>query len=222
MKYFVLSAVQSSLCPISLVDDAILYMNKEQVSLNIEYGSLPWYSYKTSKNCELPVDGVLILKSKKIEISIRNINENIYIVDEVFKNIFEKYINSSFINIELLGGNLEKINNNNYYIFRFNQTFNFTDVLDLNNSNYRLENDFLVLGKAEFLNKLDVSIFKINNIDAAQDTFFISEFVGKEIEKNKYHGINIFDLSLARWRSSDDFSFVFLGEDEVNGFVWPI
>ncbi|HCV3290774.1 TPA: hypothetical protein OV720_003128, partial [Acinetobacter baumannii] len=55
MKYFVLSATQSSLCPISLVDDAVLYMNKEQASQNIECGSLPWYSYKTSKNCDLPI-----------------------------------------------------------------------------------------------------------------------------------------------------------------------
>ncbi|MCJ1917851.1 hypothetical protein DWA21_15830, partial [Acinetobacter baumannii] len=102
MKYFVLSATQSSLCPISLVDDAVLYMNKEQASQNIECGSLPWYSYKTSKNCDLPIEGVLILKSKKIEISIRNINENIYVVDEIFKNIFGKYINSDFIRVEVL------------------------------------------------------------------------------------------------------------------------
>ncbi|MDC5511762.1 hypothetical protein NRA54_19365, partial [Acinetobacter baumannii] len=60
MKYFVLSSTQSSLCSISLVDDAVLYMNKEQASQNIEYGSLPWYSYKTSKNCDLPIEGVLI------------------------------------------------------------------------------------------------------------------------------------------------------------------
>lgn len=222
MKYFVLSATQSSLCPISLVDDAILYMNKGQVSQNIEYGSLPWYSYKTSKNCELPTEGVLILKNKKIEISIRNINENIYVVDEAFKNIFGKYIDSDFIRIELLSENLEKINNKNYYIFRFNQIFDFTNVLDLNNSIYRLDNDFLILEKADFLNNLDVNILKINNIDAAQDTFFISEFVKEEIEKNKYQGISIFDLSFAKWRNSDDFSFMFLGEDEVNKFVWPI
>ncbi|HCH8075493.1 TPA: hypothetical protein OMR61_003743, partial [Acinetobacter baumannii] len=55
-----------------------------------------------------------------------------------------------------------------------------------------------------------------------QDTFFISEFVKEEIEKNKYQGINIFDLSLAQWRDSDDFSFMFLSEDELNKFVWPI
>jgi len=222
MKYFVLSAMQSNFCPISLVDDAVLYMNKEQVSQNIECGSLPWYSYKTSKNCDLPIEGVLILKSKKIEISIRNINDNIYVVDEVFKNIFGKYIDSDFIRVEVLSESLEKINNKNYYIFRFNQFFDFTSVLDLNNSSYRLINDFLVLEKAEFLNDLDVNVLKINNIDTAQDTFFISEFVKEEIEKNKYQGINIFDLSLAQWRDSDDFSFMFLSEDEVNKFVWPI
>jgi hypothetical protein len=222
MKYFVLSATQSSLCPISLVDDAILYMNKGQVSQNIEYGSLPWYSYKTSKNSELPTEGVLILKNKKIEISIRNINENIYVVDEAFKNIFGKYIDSDFIRIELLSENLEKINNKNYYIFRFNQIFDFKNVLDLNKSTYRLDNDFLVLEKADFLNNLDINILKIDNVDSAQDTFFISEFVKEEIEKNKYQGINIFDLSLAQWRDSDDFSFMFLSEDEVNKFVWPI
>lgn len=222
MKYFILSATQSSLCPISLVDDAVLYMNKEQVSQNIECGFLPWYSYKSSKNCDLPIEGVLILKSKKIEISIRNINENIYVVDEFFKNIFEKNINSDFIMVEVLSEGLEKINNKKYYIFRFNQIFDFKNVLDLNKSNYRLDNDFLVLEKVEFLNNLNINILKIDNIDSAQDTFFVSEFVEEEIEKNKYQGINIFDLSLAQWRDSDDFSFMFLSEDEVNKFVWPI
>ncbi|WP_267528087.1 hypothetical protein [Acinetobacter nosocomialis] len=169
-----------------------------------------------------PIEGVLILKSKKIEISIRNINENIYVVDEIFKNIFGKYINSDFIRVEVLSESLEKINNKNYYIFRFNQIFDFKNVLDLNKSTYRLDNDFLVLEKVEFLNNLDVDILKINNVDSAQDTFFISESVKEEIEKNKYQGINIFDLSLAQWRDSDDFSFMFLSEDEVNKFVWPI
>ncbi|MEQ1183019.1 hypothetical protein ABLT58_14875, partial [Acinetobacter nosocomialis] len=93
---------------------------------------------------------------------------------------------------------------------------------DLNKSTYRLDNDFLVLEKVEFLNNLDIYILKINNVDSAQDTFFISESVKEEIEKNKYQGINIFDLSLAQWRDSDDFSFMFLSEDEVNKFVWPI
>ncbi|WP_031984265.1 hypothetical protein, partial [Acinetobacter baumannii] len=157
-----------------------------------------------------------------IEISIRNINENIYVVDEIFKNIFGKYINSDFIRVEVLSESLEKINNKNYYIFRFNQIFDFKNVLDLNKSTYRLDNDFLVLEKAEFLSDLDIDILKIDNMDSAQDTFFISEFVKKEIEKNKYQGINIFELTLAQWRDSDDFSFMFLSEDEVNKFVWPI
>ncbi|KCZ11305.1 hypothetical protein K036_4416, partial [Acinetobacter baumannii 42057_5] len=91
------------------------------------------------------------LKSKKIEISIRNINENIYVVDEIFKNIFGKYINSDFIRVEVLSESLEKINNKNYYIFRFNQIFDFKNVLDLNKSTYRLDNDFLVLEKAELI-----------------------------------------------------------------------
>ncbi|MFV5535400.1 hypothetical protein VXQ47_11605 [Acinetobacter pittii] len=222
MKYFVLSATQSSLCPISLVDDAVLYMNKEQASQNIECRYLPWYSYKTSKNCDLPIEGVLILKSKKIEISIKNINENIYVVDGVFKNIFGKYINSNFIRVDVLSNSLERINNKNYYIFRFNKIFDFKGILDLNKSTYRLDNDFLFLEKADFLNNLDIDILKIDNVDSAQDTFFINEFVKEEIEKNKYQGINIFDLSLAKWRDSDDFSFIFLSEDEVNKFVWPI
>ncbi|MCM1574122.1 hypothetical protein MWF93_11645 [Acinetobacter baumannii] len=55
--------------------------------------------------------------------------------------------------------------------------------LDLNKSTYRLDNDFLVLEKAEFLSDLDIDILKIDNMDSAQDTFFISEFVKKEIEK---------------------------------------
>lgn len=222
MKYFVLSATQSSLCPISLMDDAVLYMNKEQASQNIECESLPWYSYKTSKNCDLPIEGALILKSKKIEISIRNVSENIYVVDEFFKNIFGKYINSDFIRVEVLSESLERINNKNYYIFRFNQIFDFKNVLDLNKSIYRLDNDFLVLEKAGFLSNLNIDILKVDNMDSAQDTFFISEFVKEEIEKNKYQGINIFELSLAQWRDSDDFSFIFLSEDEVNKFVWPI
>lgn len=37
-------------------------------------------------------------------------------MDEVFKKIFEKYIDSDFIRVELLSESLEKINNKNYYI----------------------------------------------------------------------------------------------------------
>ncbi|RDF70966.1 hypothetical protein DWA08_20235, partial [Acinetobacter baumannii] len=94
----------------------------------------------------------------------------------IFKNIFGKYINSDFIRVEVLSESLEKINNKNYYIFRFNQIFDFKNVLDLNKSTYRLDNDFLVLEKAEFLSDLDIDILKIDNMDSAQDTFFISEF----------------------------------------------
>ncbi|MFW6559509.1 hypothetical protein [Acinetobacter baumannii] len=46
-----------------------------------------------------------------------------------------------------------------------------------------MDNDFLVLENAEFLNNLDIDILKIDNVDSAQDTFFISEFVKEEIEK---------------------------------------
>ena len=65
MNYLVLSATQSENCPISLVEDAILYSDKEQANSSIEPGSLPWYSYKTSGDCELPKNGILVLKSKK-------------------------------------------------------------------------------------------------------------------------------------------------------------
>lgn len=62
MNYSVLSATQSENCPISLVEDAILYSDKEQ--LIQVYCILPWYSYKTSGDCELPKNGILVLKSK--------------------------------------------------------------------------------------------------------------------------------------------------------------
>lgn len=222
MNYFILSATQSDICPISLIESATLYANKEQVNSNFEIGYLPWYSYKTSKTCDLPIQGVLVVKNKKIKISIRNINEDIYVVDEIFKNIFEKYIDSKFSKIELLSEKLEKINDQNYYIFRFEKHKNFENVLDLNKSIYKLSNDFLILEKVEFLKGLDENIIKLNNIDSAQDTLFISEVVKNEIESNKYHGINIFDINSADWRDSDDFSFMFLTEDEVNKMVWPI
>ena len=80
MNYFVLSATQSENCPISLVEDAILYSDKEQANSSIEPGSLPWYSYKTSGDCELPKNGILVLKSKKTKMSFRNINKNIFVV----------------------------------------------------------------------------------------------------------------------------------------------
>ncbi len=78
---------------------------------------------------------------------------------------------------------LEKINNKKYYIFRFNQIFDFKNVLDLNKSTYRLDNDFLVLEKVEFLNNLDIDILKINNMDSAQDTFLSVSSLKKKLKK---------------------------------------
>lgn len=78
---------------------------------------------------------------------------------------------------------LEKINNKNYYIFRFNQIFDFKNVLDLNKSTYRLDNDFLVLEKAEFLSDLDIDILKIDNMDSAQDTFLSVSSLKKKLKK---------------------------------------
>ncbi|MCU7696652.1 hypothetical protein OD757_05380 [Acinetobacter sp. AYS6] len=83
----------------------------------------------------------------------------------------------------MLSGSLEKINNKNYYIFRFNYFFDVTGVLDLKNSSYRLVNDFLVLEKAEFLNNLDIDILKIDNVDSAQDTFLSVSLLKKKLKK---------------------------------------
>ncbi len=76
-----------------------------------------------------------------------------------------------------------KKNNKKYYIFRFNQIFDFKNVLDLNKSTYRLDNDFLVLEKVEFLNNLDIDILKINNMDSAQDTFLSVSSLKKKLKK---------------------------------------
>lgn len=222
MNYYALSAKQDDICPISLAEDAILYMSKAQVASNFEYGYLPWYSYKTSKTCELPAEGVLVLKNKNIEIGIRNIADNIYVVNEVIKTIFEKYVDLSFFKINLLSGELEKINDLNYYIFRFDNFFTFEDVVNISQSTYRVNNDFVVLEKIVFSNSFNKNIIKLNNIDSAQDTFFISEIVKKEIDTIKCKGINIIEVSEARWRDSDDFNFMFLSEVEVSQLVWPI
>lgn len=41
MNYYVLSAIQSDDSPISLVEDAVLYTNKEEINEELEYGKLP-------------------------------------------------------------------------------------------------------------------------------------------------------------------------------------
>ncbi|MFP8818266.1 Imm43 family immunity protein [Acinetobacter johnsonii] len=222
MNYFVLSATQSEVCPISLIEDSILYMNKEQVSSDFEHGSLPWYNYKTSNNCELPKEGVFVLKNKNTKISFRNINKNIYIVSECFKRILQNYISTDFLKVEVVDEKLEIIDENEYFIFRFNNLLNYIDVIDINKSNYQLNEDYLILEKAYLLDSLKENIFKIYDMDSAQDTFFISETVKNEIEKVECNGIRIDDVSTAKWRNSDDFTVMFLEENEVNEYVWPI
>lgn len=221
MNYYVLSAIQDINCPISLVDEAILYANKEQVNSDFEHGFLPWYSYKTSENCELPKNGILVLKNN-IKITFRNISNNIYIVDSRLKNILKNYIEADFIKVDLVNDKLEKISDLEYYLFRFNAFLNYNDVLNVEKSIYRFNEDFLVLEKIYFLNNVTSKIFKIKNIDTAQDTFFINEILKREIESVDYHGIRIINVSMAKWRDSDDFSFMFLGDEEVKEVVWPI
>ena len=62
MNYYVLSAIQSDDSPISLAEDAVLYTNREEINEELEYGKFPWYSYKTSKICDFPTEGLLVLK----------------------------------------------------------------------------------------------------------------------------------------------------------------
>ena len=215
MNYFVLSATQSENCPISLVEDAILYSDKEQANSSIEPGSLPWYSYKTSGDCELPKNGILVLKSKKTKMSFRNINKNIYVVNEHFKKILQNYINADFLNVNVVSEKLEVIDEKGYFIFRFNNLVNYIDVIDLNKSKYEFSEGDLILEKVQILESINENIFKIKDIDPAQDTFFISEIVKNGIEK-------IDNVSTAKWRDSDDFTVMFLEENEVNEYVWPI
>ena len=222
MKYYVLSATESDTCPVGLVEDAILYMNKEQIRDDFEYSFLPWYCSKKEENFDLPKDGVLLLKRKNIKLSFRRI-ASLYIVDEIMKNILEKYIESDFVQISVLNSKLEKYNDVNYYIFKFNQLLNFDDVADLSKSIYKLdEHNWVFLDKIKILEKIKQNIFKINKIDLAQDTFFINENVKNEIDKVKPIGINIFEVDTAKWRHGDDFSYLFLPIEEVNQLVWPI
>ncbi len=222
MNYFVLSATQSENCPISLVEDAILYSDKEQANSSIEPGSLPWYSYKTSGDCELPKNGILVLKSKKTKMSFRNINKNIYVVNEHFKKILQNYINADFLNVNVVSEKLEVIDEKGYFIFRFNNLVNYIDVIDLNKSKYEFSEGDLILEKVQILESINENIFKIKDIDPAQDTFFISEIVKNGIEKIEFNDIKIHNVSTAKWRDSDDFTVMFLEENEVNEYVWPI
>ena len=222
MNYFVLSATQSENCPISLVEDAILYSDKEQANSSIEPGSLPWYSYKTSGDCELPKNGILVLKSKKTKMSFRNINKNIYVVNEHFKKILQNYINADFLNVNVVSEKLEAIDEKRYFIFRFNNLVNYSDVIDLNKSKYEFSEGDLILEKVQILESINENIFKIKDIDPAQDTFFISEIVKNGIEKIEFNDIKIHNVSTAKWRDSDDFTVMFLEENEVNEYVWPI
>ena len=222
MNYFVLSATQSENCPISLVEDAILYSDKEQANSSIEPGSLPWYSYKTSGDCELPKNGILVLKSKKTKMSFRNINKNIFVVNEHFKKILQNYINADFLNVNVVSEKLEAIDEKRYFIFRFNNLVNYIDVIDLNKSKYEFSEGDLILEKVQILESINENIFKIKDIDPAQDTFFISEIVKNAIEKIEFNDIKIHIVSTAKWRDSDDFTVMFLEENEVNEYVWPI
>lgn len=222
MNYFVLSATQSENCPISLVEDAILYSDKEQANSSIEPGSLPWYSYKTSGDCELPKNGILVLKSKKTKMSFRNINKNIFVVNEHFKKILQNYINADFLNVNVVSEKLEAIDEKRYFIFRFNNLVNYIDVIDLNKSKYEFSEGDLILEKVQILESINENIFKIKDIDPAQDTFFISEIVKNGIEKIEFNDIKIHNVSTAKWRDSDDFTVMFLEENEVNEYVWPI
>ena len=222
VKYFILSATQSDQCPISLVEDAILYGNIEQINSNIDCGMLPWYSYKTSKKCDLPLDAFLLLKRKGIQINIRNINENIYVVSDSFKKILEKYLKVEFILINLIDENLKKYNDKKYYIFRFEELLDYKSIIDLKKSKFHLENDFLILEKLVFLDSINNNIFKLKDIDSAQDTIFISESLKNELEAIEHTGVIFFSTNIAKWRHSDDFNFMFMNENEINSLIWPV
>lgn len=222
MNYYVLSAIQSDDSPISLAEDAVLYTNKEEINQELEYGKLPWYSYKTSKIFDFTTEGVLVLKNKYKKICFRNINDNIYVVNYLFKELLKNKINTNFFEIEVVDEEGGKIDENKYFIFRFNIFLDYVDAIDINKSTYKFNEDYLILEKAYLLVVLNESIFKINDIDSAQDTFFISETFKSEIEKIEHSGIRIDDVSMAKWRDSDDFTFMLLDENEVNEYVWPI
>jgi len=222
MNYYVLSAIQSDDSPISLVEDAVLYTNKEEINEELEYGKLPWYSYKTSKICDFPTEGVLVLKNKYKKNFFRNINDNIYVVNYLFKELLKNKINTNFFEIEVVDEGGEKIDENKYFIFRFNFFLDYVNAIDINKSTYKFNEDYLILEKAYLLEGLNENIFKINDIDPAQDTFFISETFKSEIEKIEHSGIKIDDVSMAKWQDSDDFTFMLLDENEVNEYVLPI
>ena len=80
----------------------------------------------------------------------------------------------------------------------------------------------MILEKVQILESINENIFKIKDIDPAQDTFFISEIVKNAIEKIEFNDIKIHIVSTAKWRDSDDFTVMFLEENEVNEYVWPI
>lgn len=222
MNYFVLSSTQSENCSISLVEDAILYSDKEQANSSVEQGSLPWYSYKTSGDCELPKNGILVLKNKNTKMSFRNINKNIYVVNEHLKIILQNYISADFFNVKIVREKLEPIDENGYFIFRFNNLVNYIDVIDSNKSTYEFSEGDLILEKVQILESINENIFKIKDIDPAQDTFFISEIVKNDIETIELNDIKIYTVSAAKWRDSEDFTVMFLEENEVNEYVWPI
>jgi len=224
MTYYVLSATQSEDCPISLVEDGVLYANKEQISDDFKYGYLPWYRYRSKNDkFDLPKNGVLLLKSKNIKLSFRNIVADIYVVNEDMKDILEKYIKSNFIAVHVLNSNLEKYDDLNYYIFRFDYFLNFNEVVNLDESSYIVdEDDWIIVENIKILDGVDESLFKINKIDLVQNTFFINENVKNEIEKIKPIGIKFFEVDRAKWSRTGDFSFLFLSPDEISKLVWAV
>lgn len=223
MKYYALSALQSEVEPISLVEVGTLYENIKQAGDKLEVGYLPWYNFETTSICELPENPIFVLKDKKISVSLRNINGNIYIINDVLKSVFEKYLKVNFISVKIMDETLNEILESKYYIFRLNCALDYKEVLDIDKSRYKLYEDYLVFENINFLSKIESNIFRIIDITSIQDTIFISETVKIEILDKKFDGITAFDVSLAKWQDPEDFlNFLFEGEEAIPLTVWPI
>lgn len=224
MKYYVLSSLQAEDYPISLIGNAVLFESLEHATTKYDYSYFPWYDIEKHESCELPKNGVLVLSDRNLKITIRNIKYNLYVVNEEIKKILSKYVDTNFYEIDVIDENMEEISHSKCYIFKLNVSSTHESFLNLEESMFKFSEGFLVLEKIYSSKSFHQNIFKLKDIDPAQDTIFVSEKVKVDLDKLNGQGFNIYDISLAKWRDPDDFiSSLYLDEDEEsNELIWPI
>lgn len=225
MQYFVFSSKVEQGCPIALAEEAHLYDkfygNTQSVP---EYGFFPWYNYKTSENCLLPINGCLISKAEFYDFDIRNISSSIYIASNLFIHIANE-LGICFLDIQPITIRSKEgyfISNKEYFIVRLKKE-RFEDVVNIEESKFEFEFPHYTLEKAVIKKSCELPIFLIENITPIQNTLFCSEFFLKFSQKYDLKGINFFKCEEAPWQNPNNFlNFLHHDNYDLNKEVWAI